>query len=181
MVFSDDEILNLIIRDKDNSLFEILQDRYHARVIEKCMGMIRNRKLARDFADDIFSKVYENIEKLRTHSSFSSWLYSITYNYCIDYLRKKKNLHYPHWDQVNDIAEIIEDTEEGVLDYNYDNLLIILEQVHPEEKALLLMKYQDELSIKEISHALRISESATKMRLKRAKSRVLYQYKITFS
>ena len=74
------------------------------------------------------------------------------------------------------MPEIIDETEENIQDINYDNLRIILELVHPEEKALLLMKYQDELSMKQISAALRISEDAAKMRLKRARTRVLYLY-----
>ncbi|MBV6639584.1 MAG: sigma-70 region 4 domain-containing protein, partial [Cyclobacteriaceae bacterium] len=54
--------------------------------------------------------------------------------------------------------------------------LPILEVIHPEEKAILLMKYMDDLSIRDISIALRISENAAKMRLKRARSRVFYLY-----
>ncbi|HSG68020.1 MAG TPA: RNA polymerase sigma factor [Bacteroidales bacterium] len=180
-IYSDEEILNLITQSKDNNLFEILRDRYYIKVTDKCMGLLKNRTLALEFADEIFSKAFDNLERLRNLASFSSWLYSITYNHCIDYLRIKKNLHYPEWDQMNDIPEIIDETEEEIADYDYDNLIKILEQVHPEEKALLLMKYQDDLSIKEISRALRISESATKMRLKRAKARVLYKYRKSFS
>jgi RNA polymerase sigma-70 factor (ECF subfamily) len=53
----------------------------------------------------------------------------------------------------------------------------VLDLIHTEEKALLLMKYQDELSLREIGEALRISESAAKMRIKRAKARLIYLYK----
>lgn len=180
-IYSDEEILTLILQTGDNNLFEVLRDRYHAKVVEKCMGLLKNRSLAQEFADDIFSKAFDNFDRLRNLASFSSWLYSISYNYCIDYLRLKKNLHYPEWDQSNEITEIIDETEEEIADYDYDKLLTVLEQIHPEEKALLLMKYQDDLSIKDISRALRISESATKMRLKRAKARVLYKYKRSFS
>jgi RNA polymerase sigma-70 factor (ECF subfamily) len=55
-----------------------------------------------------------------------------------------------------------------------DRLELILEQIAPEDKAILLMKYQDDLSIKDIADALDISESATKMRLKRAKEKVIH-------
>ena len=65
--------------------------------------------------------------------------------------------------------------------FNYDDLMKVLELIHPEEKALVLMKYQDNLSIKEISIAMRVSESACKMRLMRAKARVLYLYKEKFA
>jgi RNA polymerase sigma-70 factor (ECF subfamily) len=55
-----------------------------------------------------------------------------------------------------------------------------MEMIHPEEKALLLMKYQDNLSGKQIAQTLRISEDAVKMRLKRARTRVIYLYKQQF-
>jgi len=179
-IFSDEEILSMILQTGDNNLFEVLRDRYYTKVLEKCMGMLKNRNLAQEFTDDIFAKAFDNFDRLRNLASFSSWLYSISYNFCIDYLRLKKKLHYPEWDQLNEITEIIDETEEEIADYDYDKLLVVLDQIHPEEKALLMMKYLDDLSIKDISNALRISESATKMRLKRAKARVLYQYKKSY-
>jgi RNA polymerase sigma-70 factor (ECF subfamily) len=57
----------------------------------------------------------------------------------------------------------------------------ILEMIHPEEKTLLLMKYNDEIPISQIGKSLRISESAAKMRIKRARARVVYLYKKEFS
>ena len=59
---------------------------------------------------------------------------------------------------------------------SYEKLMVIFEKIHPEEKALLLMKYQDGLSIKDIAQSLVISDDAVKMRLKRARSRVVYIY-----
>jgi len=138
--------------------------------------MVKNRSIAEELTEDIFSKVFEKLPSFKQKSSFSSWLYTITYNHCIDYLRQKKKLHYPNWNLENEIPEIIDETEETVENINYENLLIILEKIHPEEKALLLMKYQDNLSMKQISSALRISEDAAKMRLKRARTRVIYLY-----
>jgi RNA polymerase sigma-70 factor (ECF subfamily) len=91
-------------------------------------------------------------------------------------LREKKKLHYPNWSRENEIPEIIDETEENIEDIDYDKFLIILDIIHPEEKALILMKYQDNLSMKQISVALRISEDAAKMRLKRARTRIIYLY-----
>jgi DNA-directed RNA polymerase specialized sigma24 family protein len=90
-------------------------------------------------------------------------------------------LHYPEWNQANIIPEIIDETEEDFTDLNYNNLIKTMELIHPEEKAMLLMKYQDNISIKDICLALQVSESAAKMRLKRAKARVLYLYKEKFA
>ena len=117
-----------------------------------------------------------NGSSFQERSSFSSWLYAITYNHCIDYLREKKKLHYPSWSEKHQIPEIIDESGEQEEEINFDKLQVILEEIHPEEKAILLMKYREELSMKEIGNALRISEDAAKMRLKRARTRVKYLY-----
>jgi len=172
----DNEIIQKI-RDNGGSIyFEILYKRYYKKVLDKCYSFVKVRSVAEELAEDIFSKTFEKLTGFKQLSSFSSWLYSITYNHCIDYLREKKKLHYPSWNLENEIPEIIDEYDESVEQINYENFLIILELIHPEEKALLLMKYKDNLSIKQISSALRISDDAAKMRLKRARTRVIYLY-----
>ncbi|MFT3737691.1 MAG: RNA polymerase sigma factor [Breznakibacter sp.] len=174
---SDEEIIYEIVQNGRHYLYEELYTRYFKKVLDKSYSFLKNRQLAEESATDILSKTYEKLPSFKETSSFSSWLFSITYNHCIDYLRYKKKLHYPEWNQANVIPEIIDETEEDLTELNYANLMAIMEQIHPEEKAMLQMKYHDNLSIKDISIALRVSESAAKMRLKRAKARVLYLYK----
>jgi len=172
----DDEIIHKIRNDNSSKYFKVLYNRYYSKVLDKCYSLVKNRRIAEELAEDIFSKVFEKLPSFKQLSSFSSWLYSVTYNHCIDYLREKKKLHYPDWNRENEIPEIIDDTDDIIDEINYDNLMTIFELIHPEEKALLLMKYMDDLSMKQIGVSLRISEDAAKMRLKRARSRVLYLY-----
>jgi RNA polymerase sigma-70 factor (ECF subfamily) len=178
---SDEEIVLLILNSGNQELFEILYLRYFKKVRDKCFSFLKDTKLSEEFANDILTKAYEKIPGFKGNSSFSSWLYSITYNYCIDYLRAKKKLHYPDWNSNNEIPEIIDESETDFEEASYENLLIIFELIHPEEKVLLLMKYQDNLPIKQIAKTLRISEDAVKMRLKRARSRVIYMYNQKFN
>lgn len=172
----DEEIIGLILTEGKSQLFQELYNRYHRKVFEKCYSFIKERNQAHDFANDILSKAYEKLPGFKGNASFSSWLYAITYNYCIDYLRLKKKLHYPNWNNQNELPDIIDESETDLQDMTYENLMKILEMIHPEEKALLLMKYMDGLSGKQIAQTLRISEDAVKMRLKRARTRVIYLY-----
>ena len=174
--FTDDEIIQKILVQKKNYLFEVLYDRYYNRVFDKSYSLLKDVELAKDAVQNIFTRSYENLKNFRGNSAFSSWLYSITYNYCIDFLRHKNQLHYPEWNSQHELPEIIDETQEDFTELDYELLVRLLDQIHPEEKALLLMKYNDDVSIREISTALRISESATKMRLKRARSRLLFLY-----
>jgi RNA polymerase sigma factor (sigma-70 family) len=172
----DDELIGRILQDPSSSDFQELHRRYHQKILDKCFSMVKDRVLAAELAEDVFSKVFEKLPSFKQKASFSSWLYSITYNHCVDYLREKKRMHYPNWSRDNEIPDTIDDMDDVSSQINYENLLKILELVHPEEKAILLMKYQDNLSIKQVSTALRITEAAAKMRLKRAKTRVIYLY-----
>jgi RNA polymerase sigma factor (sigma-70 family) len=174
---SDEEIILKINQENSSKYFEILYNRYYSKVLDKCYSLVKNRPLSEELAEDIFSKTFEKLSSFKNLSSFSSWLYSLSYNHCIDYLRLKKKLHYPEWNREHELPEIIDEAEENMNDIDYDNMMIVFEMIHPEEKALLLMKYQDNLSMKEIAQSLRISEDATKMRLKRARARVVYFYK----
>lgn len=177
---SDEEIISTINSENSSIHFEVLYKRYHRKVLDKCYSLVKNRQLAEELAEDIFSKTFEKLHTFKSKSSFSSWLYSLSYNHCIDYLRNKNKLHYPDWNREHEIPEIIDETDENLNAIDYDNMMAIFELIHPEEKALLLMKYQDNLSMKDIGESLRISEDATKMRLKRARARVIYLYKEKF-
>lgn len=177
----DEEIISILVKENKNDLFNLIYDRYSKKVRDKCYGLLKKRELADDAVQNVFEKTFEKLESFKGNSSFSSWLYSITYNYCIDYLRVKNKLHYPEWNNNNDLPEIIDETEEDLTEINYHRLMKIMEMIHPEEKALLLMKYNDEIPISQIGKSLRISESAAKMRIKRARARVVYLYKKEFA
>ena len=177
---TDEDIVQRIISEGQSGLFEILYKRYQPKVFYKVNSFIKDRQKSEEFTNDILSKVYEKLPGFKGNSAISSWIFSITYNYCIDYLRFQKKLHYPDWNRNNDLHEIPDETEEDLSGVTYENLVKILEMVHPEEKALVLMKYQDELSLKQIASTLRISEDAVKMRLKRARTRIIFFYKQHF-
>ena len=150
---SDEEIVRMIVEDGQKELYTILYNRYQMKVQDKSYSMLKNRDLAAEAKQHILEKTYEKLSSFKGKSSFSSWLYSITYNYCIDYLRNKKKMSYPEWNSKNELPEIsdvIEDEEEMI---DSEKLNVILDKVHPEEKALLIMKYNDDISISNIAWA----------------------------
>ena len=132
----DDEIILKIRNENSSKYFEVLYERYYSKVLDKCFSFVKNKPVAEELVEDIFSKVFEKLPTFKRLSSFSSWLYTVTYNHCIDYLREKNKIHYPNWNLENEFPEIIDETEEGIEDINYDHLMEVLELIHPEEKAL---------------------------------------------
>ncbi|MDP4953509.1 MAG: RNA polymerase sigma factor [Flavobacteriales bacterium] len=178
---SDEELVKIIVEKKRHDDFGILYDRYAEKVYHKCISFVKDVDLAQDLAHDVFLKTFLNLAKFEGKSKFSTWLYSLTYNFCIDYLRKN-NKTMVNSDEV--LVNIPDDDDEKnereLLSIASERLQDVLESIPADDKMILLMKYQDDLSVKEIQGALELSESAVKMRVKRAKAKAVEVYKLKY-
>lgn len=175
----DEELVTLYVTSQRNDYFEELYERYANKVYRKCYSFVYNQEKAEDLTHDIFLKLIVKIGTFKETSKFSTWLYSITYNYCMDYIRLNKKR------TEVDLQENIEISDEGD-DLEFQNMQASelnksLNKLSSEEKMLLQMKYQEDFSIKEISESLGISESAVKMRLLRSKEKLKKIYLENFS
>ena len=176
-LLSDEELVAELQRSMDADRFGLLYDRYVTKVYQKCIGMTRDKELAQDLTHDIFLKVFVNLAKFDHRSKFGTWVYSITYNYCLDHLRKAQRQKLTHVDDESMAEDLAEDTyERELLDLRSEHIDAVLAVLEPTDRTMLLMRYQEEHSIKEISELLNISESAVKMRLLRARERALAKY-----
>lgn len=179
---TDEEIVKLIVEKRQHDHFGLIYDRYVEKVYNKCLSFVKDEALAQDLTHDVFLKTFVNLVKFNHKSKFSTWLYSLTYNFCIDYLRRNSKVHYKSEEALLNIPDD-EDSknERELLKMEAQRLSKVLDMIKPDEKAILLMKYQDEHSIAEIAQALEISQSATKMRIKRTRARVVDLYHQMFS
>lgn len=177
---SDEELVAAIVKSNDTLLFEILYDRYSKMVYNKCFGFANGEDEAKDLAQDVFLKLFVKLNSFKGISKFSTWLYAFTYNHCVNYVTR--DVHKKMEKKAVDSA-LVEDTyddeenEYSFLQMKVDKLKVALNLISPDDKMLLLLKYQDFLSIKELESILGIGESAVKMRLKRAKQKLIDVYK----
>jgi RNA polymerase sigma factor (sigma-70 family) len=171
---TDEQLVAHFIETQKNLYFEQLYDRYSDKVYRKCLSFVKDDAKAEDFTHDIFMKLVLNLSSYKETAKFSTWLYSITYNYCIDQTRVSKKYSEVGLDENYDLADDDDDAE--IAELEAQQLNKAMQQILPEEKSILMMKYQDDLSIKEISDTLDISESAVKMRLLRAKEKLRKVY-----
>lgn len=173
----DKELVKRVFEKKDSFWFGILYDRYANMVYGKCLSFVKNSQEAKDLTHDIFVKAYLKLNTYKGESKFSTWIYALTCNYCIDYVRKKRiNLVETEFRDI-EINEEDEVSDASLFNVKAEKLAAVLELIHPEEKMILLMKYQDDQSIKAIAKVLSIGESAVKMRLSRAKIKIVELYK----
>ena len=174
---SDEDLVKQIALTKDSILFAELYDRFAPKVFNKCLGFAKSKVEAEDLTHDIFIKLFVKIDSFKGNSKFSTWLYSFTYNFCVNYVQRNA---YKNKEQVKEVV-IKEDTaaevsDNELLQIKADKLNMVLSAIDPKDKMILLMKYQDELSIKEIQEVLGIGQSAVKMRIKRAKESAMEVY-----
>jgi len=178
----DDELIDMYLATQSQEHFSMLYSRYADKVYSKCLSLLKNEASAQDAAQDIFLKIFLNLAKFNKKSRFSTWVYSITYNYCIDFLRRKKKEKTVLTDDENETDTPEEDVDEKeILEMEIERLAFILDKIPEEDKMVLLMKYREDLSIKDISKAFSKSESAIKMKLKRAKNKVRKLYNESFN
>lgn len=160
----------------------MIYERYANKIYSKCLSLLRNDVLAQDAAQDIFTKIFLNIAGFNQKSRFSTWVYSITYNYCIDFLRRKKKEKTVLTSEDEGVTEeVFDEVDDKVLmEMELKQLKVILDKIPVEDKSVLLMKYREELSIKEISQIFGKTESAIKMKIKRAKHKAKTLYNATY-
>ena len=175
---TDEELVKLYLETQNVAYFNLIYKRYSGKIFGKSLSLLKSESEAEDATQDIMMKILMNMSKFSGKSRFSTWIYSITYNYCIDFLRRKKKDPSIYVDDFIENLDVEEDVEDKfLLEMNVKRLKVILEDIPTGDKAILLMKYQDEMSIKEIGAILDKSESAIKMKIKRAKQKFRKTFK----
>lgn len=178
---TDEELVRIIVEKNQHEEFGILYDRYSEKVYHKCISFVKDLDLAQDLAHDVFLKTFVNLSKFNHQSKFSTWLYSLTYNFCIDYLRKNNKMRMESEDNLVNIADSDDEkNERELMSMEAQRLKYVLDHIPSKDKMILLMKYQDDLSVKDITEALGVNESAVKMRVKRARAKAVEVYNEQF-
>lgn len=156
---------------RDETAFREIVETFQTPVYNMCFRMLMNEREAEDAAQETFWKAWNNLLKYDVSRSFGTWILSIAAHHCID-LQRKKQVTQVEIDET--MEEVIPDTipgpkqeltaserERGIRD-----LLMALSET---DRAMIVMRYWDELSDREIAAALSLSESAVKSRLFRAR------------
>jgi RNA polymerase sigma factor (sigma-70 family) len=155
--------------------FETIYTRYVKKVYQKCLFMTQNRSIAQDYTHDIFLKVFENIKSFENRSAFSTWLFSISHNYCIDKIKASRRINLECLSD-NLGESLAEQDESGLLELRLQSLEKMINCLPGSELDLVRLKYEQGLSIKAIAQQHNLKESAVKMRLKRTRDKLNGMY-----
>ena len=166
---------------QDKDAFEELVRRHQHRVFAVAGGILRRREDVEDIAQQVFVKAYFSLKRFDQRAAFSTWLYKITVNECWDLLRKKKvrplvyesdlseeqsrNFSAPERDgSVQDISEKLEAQE---------HVQRLLEGVDERDRMMLILKEVEGFAVEEIAEILNLNANTVKVRLFRARRRIV--------
>ena len=151
----------------DSHAYTDLVEGYKGLVYSICMKILNNQELAEEAAQDTFIKAFKNLKRFKGDSKFSTWLYQIAYFTAINASRKKKvekvELNNLEVSLENDLIEA--DDRKNIL-YHAIN------QLKPDEKAIITLYYLDEFTLEEVSEISKITVSNVKVKVHRIKKKL---------
>lgn len=168
---------------KDPKYFAVLVDRY----VPKLTRYIRRRSVATsddidDLLQNIFIKVYRNINEYNTSLLFSSWIYRISHNEMIDwYRREKRRATLSLDDEGQDIISRLITEEDPTSRFSNEEqkqyIIKTLNTLDEKYKEILLLRFFEEKSYEEIADILKIPAGTVAVRINRAKKQLQKQLK----
>ena len=168
----------------DEEAFEELVRRNQQRVFAVAGGILRRREDVEDIAQQVFVKAYFSLKRFDQRAAFSTWLYKITVNECWDLLRKKKVRPLLYESDLSEeqaqqfgAAERLDSGAQDVSDkleaqQQVENLLQGLDE---RDRMMLILKEVEGFAIEEIAEILDLNANTVKVRLFRARRRIVNQ------
>jgi RNA polymerase sigma-70 factor, ECF subfamily len=171
-------------RSGDDSAFNQIVSTYRKRIMGTIARLIGRPEDVEDVAQDVFLRLYFSLEQLRTPEVFEPWLYRLTVNAAYDYLRKQRRRNESRMSDLSEEQVLLADAMAGGradADEQHrrkvrETVDILLGSVSEDDRILLVLKEVEGLSLKELEKIYNVKENALKVRLFRARQRVLKAY-----
>lgn len=176
MTTNNDQLYINKVLAGDANAFAMLVERYKDLVFTLALRMLKHREEAEEASQDTFIKAFKSLKKFKGDSKFSTWIYRVAYNTCLDRIKKNKRLQ-----QVDTIDEFTEHkikTIDNAL-YNLEAkerkeaLLKCLQHLPADDGALLNLFYFEELSLEEISEIVGLKPNHIKVKLHRSRKKLM--------
>ncbi|MEG9298630.1 RNA polymerase sigma factor SigW [Mangrovibacillus sp. Mu-81] len=170
----------------DQSAFAELVELYKDKVFQICYRMLGNRHEAEDISQEAFIRAYVNIETFNQKRKFSTWLFRIATNLCIDRIRKKKPDYYldaevagtdglTMYSQVAADVKMPEDEVENM--ELQETIQKEISKLPEKYRSVIVLKYIEELPLQEISEILDMPLGTVKTRVHRGREALRKQLK----
>lgn len=168
-------------KNGDDGAFSQVVQAYRKRILGTIARLIGKPEDVEDVGQEVFLRLYFSLDQLRAPEVFEPWLYRLTVNAAYDYMRRQKRRPESRMSDLSEQQVMLADAmaggknraEEVRRTKLREMVQSLLEEVSEEDRILLLLKEVEGLSLKELEQVYKISETALKVRLFRARQRVL--------
>jgi RNA polymerase sigma factor (sigma-70 family) len=172
---TNDQVYIDSILNGDANAFTVLVDRYKDLVFTLALRMMKHREEAEEVAQDTFIKVYKSLNKFKGDSKFSTWIYRVAYNTCLDRLKKNKRQQYTV--EINEYTEHQIKTLDNALDKieakeREQAMQDCLALLPSEDSFLLTLYYFEELSLEEIGKIVDLKPNNVMVKLFRSRKKL---------
>jgi len=165
----------------DAGAFNLVVTAYRRRIMGTVARMIGRPEDVEDVAQEVFIRLYYSMDQLRSPEVFEPWLYRLTVNASLDYLRKRRRRSESRMADLSEQQVMMADAaagtrwseEEAQRAKTREMVDALLSEVSENDRVLLTLKEVEGLSLKELQSIYDVNESALKVRLFRARQRVL--------
>ena len=165
----------------EEAAFEVLLNRYRNAIYNLCFRMVRNSEDARDLAQEIFIKVFSLLDRYDERYAFSSWLFRIGTNHCIDHLRRNR-LRFLSLDGSQDAEGEEFQLQLPASDPEPDTVLErkealerleeVIDELPPHYRVITLLRHDQQLAYEEIAQILELPLGTVKARIHRARNMI---------
>jgi RNA polymerase sigma-70 factor (ECF subfamily) len=175
--YNEEEMIKLIQEGK-TEYYETIIKKYQDRVFRYAYSKLGNYDDALEASQDIFVSVFRSLKNFRGESKFSTWLYSITSNYCKNAKRKQRRMNVVSLfrrDENEEVELPIIDEREGIeekveLSNTFEIAKEELQKLPDDYREILILRDIEEYSYEEIADILKISLSNVKVRIHRGRT-----------
>lgn len=136
----------------------------------------KNRERAEDLTSEVFMKALEKFHTYKTESSFQSWIYAVAHNHLVDFFRKNKQATVDLKD-VDNLLVSNEDTKSLLRKrVASEQVLEMIDHLSDKERELVLLRYQQQLSMKDIAEIVDEQETNVRVSIHRALAKLKKRY-----
>lgn len=176
------------LRAGDQVAFKVLFEKFKLRVFNTCLSYLQHTEEAEEVTQDVFIEIYRSVSQYKAESTLSTWIYRISVNKCLDFLRHRKRkkrsgllislfkrestelqIDTPHFHHP---GVILENKEKASV------LFKVVDQLPDQQKTAFILSQIEDLSQKEIAAVMKLSDKAVESLLQRAKANLRKELEI---
>lgn len=181
---TSDEMLMVRYQRGDRDAFAELLRRYETQIFNFSLRFLRSADLAEDVTQDTFMRIVQRAAEFKHESRFSTWLYAIARNLCVDQLRKQRHRRHPSLEQSGDaegrsLEEKLPDsrpagsTERSAVAHEIRaQVVLAVEELPEDQREVFLLRHVGDVSFRDIATITGVGENTVKSRMRYALERL---------